>query len=280
MRTFPSKVRFVGLSFGSVAIFISLLLLSVSTAAPPAVKSKPPAQWNPAALNAIVPRNGQTNVNVSLNALEALGNVTFEIVPELNPYIVLSPSGATDIHAGDTIPIRVTFRAGVDAPLRLFEGNIKVREETTRTGKGQVLPLPLPVYLIVRAAEDTIASSDTNTNGVWDYIDQYIENTYPGTENHQVRAGARQYARSIEGGLLNAENKTLSIQFAQSADRAMECIYSIRPQDARQLISQLEAAILNTPLRSRAFGMFSDQSAGQVFRATPFSERSASCFEE
>ena len=81
-------------------------------------------------------------------------------------------------------------------------------------------------------------------------------------------------------GLLNADNKDLSLQFAQASDRAQECVFYLRPEDANEVLSDLEAVILNTETRSKAFLMWGDQSGGQVFPGVPFSQRNTSCVAE
>ena len=129
-------------------------------------------------------------------------------------------------------------------------------------------------------AEEKIADIDSDNNGVWDYIDKYINTKYPGPDNNQLRSASRQYARAIQGGLLNADNKEISLQYATASTRATECVFYLRPQDASGVLSDLEAVILNTMTRSRAFLRSSEQSAGGVFPIVPFSQRSTSCIAD
>lgn len=257
-------------------IGISGLILLVSSF--PA-QATPPVHWSQSAVNASISRGGHTEIIVSLNAVKAIGNVDIRIVPEIDLYVDVSPSMLSNVKAGDTIPIRISIQADTAAPLGLFDGTIQVREKVTRRGKGKVLARPLPVHVLIRE-EEGVASVDADGNGVWDYIDQYINDKYPGADNDRLRSASRQYARAIQGGLLNADNKAISLQYAEASDRATECMFFLRPQDADEVLSDLEAIILNTQTRSKAFLMFSEQSAGQIFPSVPFSQRSASCVDE
>lgn len=236
-----------------------------------------PVHWSPDAVNAIVARNGRTEVQVSFDAVEALGNVTLRVVPEIAPYVSVTPSSLNNVKEGDRVTVRITIQSTATAPLGLFDGTIQVREVTSKPGQGRVLARPLPVTILIRE-EETVAGVDADNNGVWDYIDQYINTTYPDDAN--TRVALRQFARAIEGGLLHADDKTTSLRYAEDGDRAIECVYFLRPQDARQVLSASKSAILNTNLRSRSYLMFSEQSAGQVFNSAPISQRGASCIAE
>lgn len=259
-----------------LTIGISTVLLLFSSAFNTA-QATPPVHWNPDGVNAIVAPGGHTEVQVSLNAVEALGNINLRIVPEIDPYVDVSPSTLNNVKAGDTIQVHITIQAGTTAPLGLFDGTIQVRQKTTKPGKGKVLARPLPVHVLIRE-EEGVAGVDADSNGVWDYIDQYITATYPNADS--LQSGLRQYAKAIQGGLLNADDNNLSLSHATEMDRAIECIYFLRPNDAKNVLSDLKAVILSNESRSRAFIMFSEQSAGQVFSSVPISQRGTSCVAE
>jgi hypothetical protein len=268
----------IGLPIALVTVLLSITFHS--TAAPSPDNSNPPVHWNPDKVNVIVARGGETNVVVTINTLKALGHVSVAPVPEFAAYVTVSPTVITNLIAGESFQLNLQFNVAAGAPLGAYDGTVQVREIVSRKGKGRVFPRLLPVSIIIKEANETIGSSDTNTNGVWDYVDQYIDTTYPGIENQGVRSAGRQFARAIQGGLLNAENKGLSIQYASASMRATECMYSRRPQDSREILENLEAVILNTKLRSQAFVMFNDQLSGQVFRSRSISEGSSSCVED
>ena len=246
-------------------------------AASSASASAIPVHWSPGSVNAIVTRGQTVELQVSFDAVQALDNVYLRVVPEIAPYVSVSPSALNNVKAGDRITIRVGVQAAANASLGLINGTIQVREITSKPGQGRVFPRPLPVTVLIKD-EERVSAPDADNNGVWDYIDQYIAATFP--NDPPTRVALRQFARATEGALLHADNKAASLQFAEAGDRAIECVFSIRPQDAAQILSELEAAILNTKLRSRAYLMFSEQSAGQVFKTAPLSEGGASCVAE
>jgi hypothetical protein len=268
--------------FALMSASFVLLLVGVLGASPQAPSGRsgavpgPPLNWSPNSVSAIVTRGGRTEIQVSLNIIESVGSVALQIAPEVDPYVDVIPATIGNARAGDAIPIRIIIQASATGPLGSFDGTIQVREQVTGQRQGRVFARPLPVHLLIRE-EQGVPGPDSDGNGVWDYIDQYINTVFPGTQNASTRSAARQYARAIEGGLLNADNKARAIQFAAASDRATECMYYLRPQDAAAAIADLEAAILNTQLRSKTFVMWSEQSAGQVFPSVPFSQRATSC---
>lgn len=259
-----------------VTAALSILLFVLSSFPSPA-QAIPPVRWSQDSVKAAILRGGHTEIQVSLNSFETIGNVYLTAVPEIAPYVDISPSTLANVKQGDIIPIRISIQADAAAELGLMKGVIQVREQVTRRGKGRVFARPLPVQVLI---EDGVAGADVDGNGVWDYIDQYIDTKYPGAADDQLRSASRQYARAVQGGILNPDSKQMSLQYATDSDRATECVFHLRPDDANSILADLESAILNTESRSKAFLMFSEQSAGQVFASTPSSERSASCISE
>jgi hypothetical protein len=271
LKTTRGRVVMLFVNIGIAAVF---LLLS-STFNP--VQSAPKVHWTPDTVNAIVEPGGHTEVEVSLNAVKDLGNVVLRIVPELDPFVDVTPSTLNNVKAGDMVTVHITIQAAASTPVGLFDGTIQVRQKTSKPGKGKVLARPLPIQVLIRR-EEGIAGVDADGNGVWDYIDQYINTTYPDSDS--LRAALRQDTKAIEGGLLHADDKNQSLKYATDMDRAIECVFFLRPDDADKVLAELEATILNNKVRSRTFIVFSEQSAGQVFPSAPISERGASCAAE
>lgn len=257
---------------------LSIILLLISSFLGSA-NATPSVRWSQPAVDAAIPRGSHKEIAVSLDALETIGSVDLKVVPELSPYVDVVPSAVQNLVAGDVVPIQISVHADPNAPLRSVDGVIQVRAQVTRRGNGRVFSRPLPVRILIQE-EEGVVGTDSDGNGVWDYIDQYINTKYPGTENQEMRTAARQYARSIQGGLLNADDKQMALQFSSASDRATECIFYLNPENAADVLRDLESAILNTETRTKAFFMFSEQSVGEVFASTPFSKRSDSCITE
>lgn len=260
-------------TFGVSALL--LILASIFNLA----QAAPSVHWSEDSISATLSRDGHAEIQLQLNAVVNLGDVYLWVTPEIEAYVDISPTMLSDVLAGDSNQIQIHLNAGADAPIGLFDGTIQVREKVSERKRGKVFARPLPIQLLIQEPE-TIAGVDDDGNNVWDYIDQYINETYAGADKESLRAALRQFALSIQGGLLNADNKELSLRYATAGDRAMECVFYLKSQEANAILSDLEAVVLNTKARSEAYLMFSKQSAGHVFPSTPYSQRSASCIAD
>jgi hypothetical protein len=65
--------------------------------------------------------------------------------------------------------------------------------------------------------------------------------------------------------LFDAGNKEAVIRDAQDRQKAVECLYYIRPDDAGNIIHGLRAEILNTKERSIVYIAADAQLSGEVF---------------
>jgi len=122
----------------------------------------------------------------------------------------------------------------------------------------------------------TVEGIDTDGNGVWQYIDEYIEATYT-TETE--RASLTQYAISVQNALIDADNKELSIQHAKEVDKSSTCLWytfgSINAYGEAQ--DDLRSIILNNDERNYAYFTYNDHLGGQVFHGIPYDERESAC---
>lgn len=109
----------------------------------------------------------------------------------------------------------------------------------------------------------TLAGIDSDSDGVRDDVQRYIALTYPGSEKN--RAALTQYAKSEQAALLDAGNREASIAHSREAQRAIECLFFVRPDDADSIHSDLQTKILNTKERSEAYIKANGQLGGQVF---------------
>jgi hypothetical protein len=254
---------------------LQVTLIALAVALPAA--AEPPVHWAPQSVTAAVAKGEVRDIRVVLNAVEPLTDIVIRVVPELAPYVTVSPAALSSVAAGQSVELHLTVRAAPDAPEGLFRGTLQVRQRVAR-GQGRVFPRPLPVTVTVQTRE-LVEGIDENSNGVWDDIDRYIDTTYS-TAPPSDRAAMRQFSRALQGALLNAADQALSLRYALESDRATECLYALRPSDARRVLEDIKSATLNNRARSRAFLMWSEQSAGQVFRAKPKSQRATSCIPE
>lgn len=134
-----------------------------------------------------------------------------------------------------------------------------------------------PIPPVVEDGKATLAGIDANANGVRDDVEQYISQSHPNSAKE--RAALTQYAKVAQSALLDANDKALSIQHAEEADRAMECGWYTFPSDDAYDNSHtsLQKVILNTDARNRAYFTYNDQLGGQNFMSTPDSQRASTC---
>lgn len=232
-----------------------------------------PVNWSLPSLNSIVPAGGSRQVTFMFEASEDIGNITFRVVPELLPYVQISPAAISNVVAGSSTVINVTLKAGLTTQSFAVNGVIQAR---AASGAQKVFAQPLPVQLMIRV--NPIADFDADGNGIWDYVDQYINTTY--ANDPEIVPALQQFARSFQAALLDAKDADLSLQHSGEADRAIECIFSYRIRrgaEAAEIIEKLKAAMLNTRERSLADAIFSEHSAGHVFANVPVGQERTSC---
>lgn len=259
--------------FGAAGLVLAAAIASWAISA---ANSAPPVHWSPDAINVTVELGASETVVVSLNAVEDLGNISLRLAPELKSVASISPSNFSNVAAGNTITVTVNVAVPTSAAPGLFDGTLQVRGQPNKKGKTRVLARPLPVNILIQ--EPQLRGVDADQNGVWDYIDTYIKSQYEG--NAPLITALRQYAKAFQGGLLNAEDRDASLGYAYDLDRAIECVFYLRSDDAYDVLEDAKAVILNNKTRTETWLVFSDQSAGQVFPSTPYSERASSCVAE
>lgn len=121
----------------------------------------------------------------------------------------------------------------------------------------------------------TLAGVDADADGVRDDIQRYIALTYPNSA--KARAALTQATKLMQSELLDASDKSKSMQHAVEDDRSGECLASLRPDDFVNIERALEAKFLNTEERIRAYLKYNDQLGGEVFSGKPLSEWKTSC---
>ncbi|MFA6458576.1 MAG: hypothetical protein WCV72_04305 [Patescibacteria group bacterium] len=102
--------------------------------------------------------------------------------------------------------------------------------------------------------DNVIAGEDADNNGVWDYLDSYIETTYPGQENENTRKVLVQYAVAQQNFLL-AETKEEAIAQARIRTNASACVRCVRDSlgDAIAVKDEFRKTQLNTHARVKRY---------------------------
>lgn len=123
----------------------------------------------------------------------------------------------------------------------------------------------------------TLAGIDSDDDGVRDDVQRYIALTYPDSE--KTRAGLTQYAKSVQGALLDADDKELSMKHEEKISKADDCIeFMLGTDEYDQYISnEALPMILNTKERTMAYFKYDEQLGGEVFSLTPEDQLRFSC---
>jgi hypothetical protein len=252
-------------AFFHIGGFLTVLVRILTTPCPAA--AAPPVSWTPQSVSGTIAPGGIKAVSVSFHAFQHLGNVSIRVVPEIAPFVRVEPSSFANVKAGSTIQVSIIFTAAPNASLGMFDGTVQLKQ------RNKTLAKPLPVVVTVR--QDPLIGTDANGDGIWDYVDDYIEQTYPNSE--ATRVVLRRVTVALQNALLMADNPATAANIATELHRAIECLYFVRPNDAHKVADALEAELLNTIERSRAYIHFNDQLGGLISPSTPLSALESAC---
>lgn len=125
------------------------------------------------------------------------------------------------------------------------------------------------------AGLSTLEGIDADSDGIRDDIQRYIALTYPDSPLTQL--ALRDIAQAAFPSVIQSGDNNQSFDNAQRWHRAVECLYYVRPHDAKTAAGELLARILNTRQRSLAYLAFNAQLEGAVFRGVPNSLFKSSC---
>ena len=96
-----------------------------------------------------------------------------------------------------------------------------------------------------------IDAPDNNNNGIWDYVDEYIDAKYP--EPSDIRPVAQQYAISLQKALVEADNPDAAQNNLLAFRHHMGCLIHIAgEEEGISTGSELRLLVVNTPERSKA----------------------------
>lgn len=123
----------------------------------------------------------------------------------------------------------------------------------------------------------TLAGIDSNNNAVRDDLERYIALTYPAASDADTRAALTQYTKVAQGAILDANDPVASQPHAQKLIDGVECLLFRRPDDARKLFLELQARILNTMDRSKAYLMAQVQIQGVAVPVRDPDDLGAAC---
>ena len=123
----------------------------------------------------------------------------------------------------------------------------------------------------------TIEGIDSDQNGVRDDIDRWIGLNYRDSE--KTRMALTQAYYPLQNFMIHAREGDSDAVHNDMDDlqRATECLYYVRRDDAHHLLGEMHALVVNTPNRFHADRDASRILGGGTFPSRPYSKWNASC---
>ena len=257
---------------------VGLILFVVILLTPSPSRAKPVVTWTPSSVSEIIPPGGSSSISVSFTASRNLTNIVVRIVPELQSFVVATPSSFAAVANGETKTIQLDLSTDPADPLLgsfVRRGTLHLRRGTTTLAR----PLPVSLFGLPpdpgEAGEATLEGIDSDGDGVRDDIQRFIALNHPNSA--RTRGALTQYATAMQQALLDADDKTNSIEHARESGHAIDCLYHIRSDDAFDASGELLAQMLNTDERNRTYFQYDGQLSGQFFPSTPIDLWKISC---
>jgi len=121
------------------------------------------------------------------------------------------------------------------------------------------------------AGKLTLAGIDSDNDGVRDDVQRWIALTFPNSQ--KTRAALRQMAQDNQNMLLLSNDKQLVYAAAVQMGKTIDCLWYIYPNpdtgEAIRYSELLDAVIMNTALRSRAYIQANRNLSGRAFSELP-----------
>lgn len=111
---------------------------------PPESEANPSVAWTPSALSLEVGAGQSTAVEATFTPSVNATNVSVGVVPELAPYVSVSPSSFAIVEKGLSHTVTVTASASSTASLGLHEGTLHLKQGKKTLAK----PLPIGVEVV------------------------------------------------------------------------------------------------------------------------------------
>jgi len=119
-----------------------------------------------------------------------------------------------------------------------------------------------------------VAGTDADGDGVRDDVQAWIQSAYP---DPVVRSAARQLAVSLQAMLVNTSGESGALAAAAAMNAAIDCLYALDPAAFGGRVDAVEAAVVNTGNRARAYARAGAHLSGDVFTVSTVADNIASC---
>lgn len=191
------------------------------------------------------------SVTASNSSTDNIENITASVSSTSSSITVISPnnisfnnvSGSNSTQATTNLVVRIDRRASFD------ESNLVWDFDGER-----------------KQSSNTIAGADLDNNGIWDYIDEFINNDYPSSS--LKRSALQQTAIAFQQFLLDANDPVKSLDNSEALGMGIDCLWEV--MDENEVLSiPIEAQIINTLERHHAYMKATDHLSGQIMRESP-----------
>src|SRR2546428_4367578 len=85
--------------------------------APPQAEAVPTITWAPTSVTQIIAPGESKTISASLVVSETVSNVVVRVAPELQPFVLVSPSAFGSVGQGQTINMNIIISAASNSPL-------------------------------------------------------------------------------------------------------------------------------------------------------------------
>lgn len=274
---------------GSTALLamlsMALFLFSASTNANPKYGDDC-IVWNRPQLAFSLKPGDSTTTIVTFTAHEKIDEqVTVFVTNGLKDIVSVLPTSFGPLQRGQTATLTVVLKLGVLAQPSTATGTIQFYASRGKLRKPEQVGRPISIAVTTlcpclppdpgEAGRATLEGIDSDHDGVRDDVQRYIAVTY--VSSATSRAAITQFDRAIEAALRGPATKENSLAAAHLSDRALECGWNLYGRQFNTMRKALEAELLNTNLRLHAYEQYDLQLGGEVFAATPVSQRQETC---
>ncbi len=254
------------------------MLVLVAVGAAPLV-AKPRVTWTPTEVTATVIHEEPQQTTVSFSSSEDLGLVVLRVVPELEPYVSVSPDTAFEVLTNQDYTVTLSFDlVGYDV-LGLLAGTLQVWAVDENSHFSKPLPVRLDLLPFELPADpgdigkDTLQGVDSDSDGVRDDVQRFIAFRHP--TDPEARSALRQYAKVMQANLLRTGNSEDARAGVPHIHRAHDCLYytfgewengiQVEFESPNQERLATKAELLNTRERIEAFLEYDSLLSGGLY---------------
>lgn len=244
------KRKFAGVSFAAFSLLFALALIFFLPSQAPAA---PTIAWFPSSISETTSAGSTKTINISFTSSENISGASLRVVPELIPYVRVTPSTFANITKGQTVNFDLTIIIPPTTIPGTFEGTVQLR---TTAKNAAVVAKPLSVNLNIIWA----AFQDPNTGVNFNYPDfgqpsqvKVVTIDSGGTRFDVDLPSQSDGTPTVQFGILvfsNQNNLSLQDWFIQNVDPS-GVLLTTNTFRRETLSNGIEALILSGPIPSQ-----------------------------